>query len=747
MSTSSAARLSAIPRDLTAGLVVSLVALPLCLGIALASNAPLFSGLIAGIVGGILIGALSGSQTSVSGPAAGLTAIVAAQIATLGSFEAFLAAVVLAGCVQLALGFARAGSLARFFPTSVIKGLLAAIGVILILKQIPHVVGHDADPQGEMSFLQPDQENTITELLRMIGALHPGAALIGIASIALLLLWDRIKPLKGSLVPAPLAVVLFGVAMNLLFRGLGEGWRIETSHLVQVPVAATAGAFLGFLRTPDFALWADPTLYVAAVTIAIVASLETLLNLEAVDNLDPKRRHSPASRELVAQGVGNIACGFLGGLPVTSVIVRSSVNIGAGVETKLSTIFHGLLLLLSVMLLPGWLNMIPLSCLAAILLVTGFKLASPKLVRQMWSEGLYQFAPFAITVLAIVFTDLLMGVLIGLAVALGFILRSNFRRPLRKIVERHMGGELVHIELADQVSFLNRAALSRELDRMPKGGQILLDARTTDYIDPDVLDLIHDFQTRTAPARGVELSLVGFQKRYGQLEDRTQFVDYATRELQTALTPKQALQILVDGNERFRNGRRLTRDLVRQANATAAGQHPFAAVLSCIDSRVPAEIIFDVGVGDIFSARLAGNVAGKRALGSLEYACAVAGAKLVLVLGHTRCGAVTSTLEMKATGAVFTESTGCQHVQHIVDDIEHAIGEQNLEGFESMAAEDRERLINAVARNNVLHVARSLRERSPTLDKLAGEGRIAIVGALYDVTTRELEILTEAPNG
>jgi len=728
-----------MPRDLTAGLVVFLVALPLCLGIALASNAPLFSGLIAGIVGGLVVGAISGSQTSVSGPAAGLTAIVAAQIAALGSFEAFLAAVVLAGAMQIGLGILRAGSLAAFFPTSVIKGLLAAIGVILILKQTPHVFGHDSDPEGEMSFIQPDQENTFSELFAMFGDLHVGAAVIGLASIALLIMWGKIKPLRDSILPAPLAVVVFGVAMNIVFRGMGGDWLIEGNHLVQVPEAESLAGFLGFLQTPDFSLWASPALYMAAVTIAMVASLETLLNLEAVDNLDTKQRHSPPSRELIAQGVGNMTCGLLGGLPVTSVIIRSSVNVGCNVETKLSTVFHGLLLLLSVMLLPQYLNMIPLSCLAAILLLTGFKLASPALVKKMWEEGKTQFIPFIVTVLAIVFTDLLIGVLIGLVVAIGFILASNFRRPLRKIVEKHLGGEVVHIELADQVSFLNRAALIRELDSIPEGGQVLLDARTTDYIDPDVLDLVHTYQEKTGPARGVEVSLVGFQGRYGQLADRTEYVDFSTRELQDAMTPRQVLQVLKDGNERFQAGRRLTRDLVRQVGATAESQHPLAVVLSCVDSRSPAELIFDLGMGDIFSVRMAGNVAGRKVLGSIEYGCARNGAKLVLVVGHTQCGAVRAAVEAKQPPA----ESELENITHIVKDIQSVIEPDHLAGFSKMSESDKEKAVDSIARANVLNVMRSIPQRSDTLRALIAEGRIAVAGALYDVSTGEAEFFPE----
>ena len=735
---------STVRRDLAAGLVVSLVALPLCLGVALASGAPLFSGLIAGIVGGVLVGAISGSHTSVSGPAAGLTAIVAAQISVLGSFEAFLAAVAIAGLFQLGLGFARAGALARFFPTSVIKGLLAAIGVILILKQIPHVLGHDADPEGEMSFLQPDNQNTFTELARTVSDLHPGAAAIGLLSILLLIVWERVKPLKNSVLPAPLVVVLFGVGMSLLFRELGEGWSIGVSHLVNVPLAEDLQSFLGFMAGPDFAAWRSPTLYTAAITIAMVASLETLLNLEAVDKIDPKQQHSPASRELVAQGVGNLACGFLGGIPVTSVIVRSSVNIGAGVESKLSTIVHGTILLISIAFLPHWLNAIPLSCLAAILLVTGFKLASPALFRKMKSEGRYQFAPFLATVVAIVFTDLLSGVLVGLSVALAFILTSNFRMPIRKIVETHLGREVVHIELADQVSFLNRAALSRELDRVPEGGQVLLDARTTDYIDPDVLDLIHDYKDRTAPARRVGLSLLGFHERYERLEDRTLYVDYSSRSLQEALAPEQVLDILREGHARFRAGRRITRDLARQSSAITESQHPLAVVLSCVDSRVPVELIFDLGLGDIFSARVAGNVVGPAVLGSLEYACAVAGAKLVLVLGHTRCGAVTSAVERRSTGAEPDQVKGCRNLGDIVRHIDQAIGPETLSGFQQMSPTHRQALIDDVAKRNVLNVVKSLSADSEALGRLSDEHRILIVGAIYDVIGRDIEFLNAA---
>ncbi len=725
--------------DIKAGLVVFVVALPLCLGIALASDAPLLSGLLAGIVGGMIVGLFSGSHTSVSGPAAGLSAVVAAEIYSLGSFSAFLMAVILAGLIQIGLGVAKGGFIAAFFPTSVIKGLLAAIGIILILKQIPHLVGHDPDPEGDMSFFQPDFETTFSELLSIFGDFHFGASIIGILSLVLLIIWGTWKPLKDSAVPAPLVVVVFGVGMSLWFEQLGDPWRIGLSHLVQVPIANGLGEFSGLLEFPDYTQWTNPAVYIAGLTIAIVASLETLLNLQAVDRLDPQQRTSPPSRELVAQGIGNVTCGLIGGLPVTSVIIRSSVNVNTGGKTKLATLVHGTLLLISVPLIPTYLNLIPLSCLAAILLMTGVKLTSPALVRKMWSEGRYQFIPFAVTVAAIVFTDLLIGIVIGLTVSIGFILRSNMRHPVQRFVEKHLGGDVVHIVLANQVSFLNRAALSKVLNEVPRAGHVLLDARNTAYIDADVLDLIRDFKEETGPARGVEVSLVGFRNEYDQI----QYIDYSTRELQETMTPQQVLQILKDGHERVRTGRRLTRDFNRQVRVTAEGQHPLAVALSCIDSRMPVELIFDLGMGDIFSIRIAGNVTSPNVLASAEYGCGVAGAKLLIVIGHTRCGAVSAAVKLLDSRVTAAEATGCQHLDSVVNEIQrsaHGISHPAADGPHSP---ETAALIDAVARQNVMRVVKGIREESHTLDGLVRERRIAIVGAMYDVVTGGIEFLVE----
>ncbi|TWU59232.1 Carbonic anhydrase 2 [Rubripirellula tenax] len=730
---------SSLFRDILAGLVVFLVALPLCLGIALASGADLFSGLLAGIVGGLVVGAISGSHTSVSGPAAGLTAIVAAQIALLGSFRAFLLAVMIAGVIQIGFGIAKGGALSAFFPSSVIKGLLVAIGVILILKQIPHIFGHDTDPEGEMSFQQPDHENTLTELFTVIaGEIHVGAMAIGLLSVALLVLWDRIPALKKSLVPAPLIVVLFGVALSVCFRGLGENWIIEATHLVQIPTAANFSEFVGFLRLPDFSQVSNPAVYLAAVTIAVVASLETLLNLEAVDKLDSSKRNSPPSRELVAQGCGNVVCGLIGGLPITSVIVRGSVNVGAGAKSKFSAIFHGALLLVSVAILPRYMNMIPLSALAAILFVTGFKLASPKIFKQMWSQGRYQFVPFIITVVAIVFTDLLVGILIGLGTSVLFILNSNLRRPIRRIIETRVAGEVMHIELASQVSFLNRAAIDQIFSEAKRGSNLVIDATHTDYIDPDVLSLIRDFRDEIAPARGIAVNLRGFKPKY-QLKDEVQFADYSTREVQGQLSADQVIDILREGNRRFTSGKRLNRDLGSQVQATADGQSPLAAILSCIDSRVPAEIVFDLGVGDIFSVRVAGNVIGTKSLGSLEFAVGVSGVKTVVVLGHTRCGAVTNSVKLVVDQKSAQAVTGCEHLQSIVDEIKPSVPGLAVGALDQLSTVAFEEMVDQVSKQNVRHTVEQVINRSTVIREAVHQGRVKVIGALYDVKSGNIE--------
>jgi carbonic anhydrase/SulP family sulfate permease len=424
------------------------------------------------------------------------------------------------------------------------------------------------------------------------------------------------------------------------------------------------------------------------------------------------------------------------------VIVRSSVNLNAGAQTKLSAITHGSLLLICVTVFPQYLNLIPLSCLAAILLVTGIKLANPTLFRRMWADGRYQFIPFIVTLVAIVLTDLLVGILIGLAFSLAFILNSNLRRPIRRTVEKHLGEEVLHIELANQVSFLNRAALERVLESAPRGTHILLDARHSDYIDPDILALIREFRDVTAAAHGVQVSLRGFRTKY-QLKDEIQFVDFSTRELQDTISPAQVLQILRDGNDRFRTGHRLTRDFDRLVNATSQSQHPLAIVLSCSDSRTPAELIFDVGLGDIFSVRIAGNVTSRKILGSIELGCAVAGAKLIVVMGHTRCGAVTEAVNWACLPDGSKHASPCQHLESVVQEMQHSIDPAACREMSRWSDEQRLAFIDHVARDNVIRTVRQIADQCRTIGDLIDHGFVAIVGAIYDVCSGDIEFLSD----
>jgi MFS superfamily sulfate permease-like transporter len=502
------ARLSVTWRDdLPASIVVALVALPLCLGIALASGAPLFSGLIAGVVGGIVVGLLSGSQLMVSGPAAGLTAIVLSAIGSLGSYRVFLVAVVLAGLLQIVLGVLRAGIIGYYFPSSVIKGMLAAIGLILILKQFPHAVGYDANYAGDQSFVQADNETTFSAIGAALGRVQVGAVIISSISLLVLALWNRPPFKRLKLFPGPLAAVLLGIALNAVFAVVSPTLALGASHLVQLPVPGSAAEFLGQLSSPDWSAITRPAVFVTAVTLAIVASLETLLSLEATDKMDPYKREAPPSRELLAQGVGNTISGLIGGLPLTGVIVRSSANIAAGAKTRWSAVIHGVQLLLAVAFIPALLNRIPLAALAAILIYTGFKLAHPALFRTAWRIGVTHFVAFTTTIVAILLTDLLVGIAIGMTVGVFFILRDNLRAEVL-VPASPPGSVLRRYVLPTQLTFLNRASVVTTLEAIPPGSRVEVDGRNTQRIDYDVLEAIHDFK-QTARALGIDYRLVG----------------------------------------------------------------------------------------------------------------------------------------------------------------------------------------------------------------------------------------------
>lgn len=574
--------------DFASGLVVFLVALPLCLGIAMASGAPLFSGIISGIIGGIVVGYLSQSHLSVSGPAAGLTAIVLTSITDLGAFNIFLLAVVFAGLIQLVLGFLKAGSISNYFPNNVIEGMLAGIGVIILLKQIPHAFGYDADYEGDMSFNQADNQNTFSEILNMVDKVNFGAVIITLVSLLILILWPKIELFKKiKVVPPALVAVIVSILINEFFIQSGSSLQVLKEHLVSLPVPQSVDDFKAIIVFPDFYQIANPKVWIVAMTIAIVASIETLLCIEASDRMDAQKRYTNTNVELKAQGIGNLISGLLGGLPMTSVVVRTTANNAAGAKSKMSTIIHGILLLVSVLSIPFLLNKIPLATLAAVLLMIGYKLAVPNikhfakympsamnvmiaiivglLIAVKNSDNLYlklafgvavialivyiyfkakndrEFAvkinrnqylyfPFFATIIAVVFTDLLKGVALGMIISVYFVLKGNMQRAYVYRNGEYKDGDIIHIDLAEEVSFLNKAAIKETLTNIPENSNVIIDASKTVYIDFDVLTLIKEFKKSHSKTENIKVKLVGFKKVYNIQEtgdeDKHVFVEH-----------------------------------------------------------------------------------------------------------------------------------------------------------------------------------------------------------------------------
>ncbi len=516
-----------LKNDLPASIVVFLVALPLCLGIALASGAPFFSGIISGIIGGVVIGAVSGSKLSVSGPAAGLAALVLAAITNIGDFRLFLCAVVIAGIIQILMGLAKLGGIANYFPSSVIKGMLTSIGILIIAKQIPHAFGYDRDEKGNLTELFPFGNEDMHELLQPLNHVNVGVFLVCIISIIIMVIWDKpfIKN-RVKFIPGALVAVIISIMLNELFKATNSELLVEPEHLVTIKVAGSPSEFLGFFTFPDFNGFVNSKVIVTGVMIAIIASLETLLSIEAVDNIDPARNVTNTNRELFAQGIGNGISGLIGGLPITSVIVRSSANVNAGAKTKLSSILHGVLLLVCIIAIPTLLNMIPLSSLAAILFLTGYKLCKISVFKKMIGNGKYQYIPFFVTVTVILAIDLfgiyaplkgeglLIGVIAGLIAAIGAILHGNLKNSYYFHKEKHKEGNVISINLSEEVSFLNKASIRETLDHIPENSFLNIDASTTNYIDFDVLEIIKEFRDIKAPLKNISLTLRGFKDIY-----------------------------------------------------------------------------------------------------------------------------------------------------------------------------------------------------------------------------------------
>lgn len=714
--------------DLPAGIAVFLIAIPLSLGIALASGAPLFSGLIAGIISGIVVAPLSGSALGISGPTAGLAIIVWSAIDKLG-FNGFLLALVVAGIFQIIMGLSKAGVIAYYFPSSVINGMLSGMGFILFLKQLPHAMGYDRDYEGDTSFFQTDNYSSFSELAHMFEFSSPTAIMIALISLAIIILWEQpfMKKFRFfQLFQGILFAILIGTFINQGLHNFYPELALGGNHLVMIPVLKNTSDLWGQLHYPDFSQLNNPSIYLTALTLAVVASIKTLLSVEAVDKIDPYKRVTSTNRELIVQGIGNACSGLIGGLPLAQVIVRSSINIQSGAKTKTSGIIYGLLLLFAVILIPVLINKIPLASLASVLLVVGYKLIRPKAFKIMYKAGLYHFIPFCVTILGMIFTDLLIGLAIGMITALFSILLENYKSGFY-LNESHIGNKTI-LRLSEHISFLNKANIQQTLEQLPDHSEVVIDATRSKYIDYDVYEIIENFKIE-AQRKHIKLTIENL-RGFGVLEP-VENARASTYDAQQALTPTTVLALLKEGNERFVNNLKSNRNLLEQINDTRQGQFPIAIILSCMDSRTSVELIFDQGLGDVFSARVAGNVINNDILGSMEYACKLAGSKLIVVLGHSHCGAI--------KGAC--ANVELDHLSGLLHKIKPAVDAVQAQEYGKISASNNE-LVQKVADKNVRMTVEQIKSKSPLLNTLLKSGEIDIVGGMYDIETGKVKFYT-----
>ena len=700
-------------KDIPASIVVFLVALPLCLGIALASGAPLASGLIAGIIGGLVIGYISKSGTSVSGPAASVSAVAFAAIASLGNYELFLVAVVISGVFQIILGVLKAGLIADYMPTSIIKGLLAGIGIILIISQLPYAFGLNLPKDGLIDYSSGYLRQSRDMLPQLWNAFSPGALIISIISLATILFWER-TPFKNlNWFPASLFVVFMGVLINLIFKIILPDLYLSGPTLVTIPSIENIANFFIF---PDFRGFLNLEVWTIAIAITIVASIATLLNIEATDNLDPHKRKTPPNRELIAQGIGNTLSGLVGGLPITSVIVRSSVNIDAGAQTKLSTILHGLLLLVSVLFLSRIINMIPLASLAIVLIVIGYKLASVDVFKKLYKKGWDQFVPFVVTTIGIVFIDLLVGILIGSMVAVYYLLKSNYHNPFFIENYKSVEGELISLELSNEVSFLNKASIKNTLWRIPRNSNLIIDATFSSFIDKDVLEIMEDFQNTFAVEHNINVSIVGLKDEY---KSGIEFdFDKVHQNIQTSqvTSPEIALSLLIEGNQRYVQGSFIYKRLRNSKNVYETVNTAFVLAIGCLDLREPFHIILDTDIGEVVPVRTALNLLNKESLNNIEIVCDTQDIKLILFMAHSDNKLMARSLDEYARGQS-TELSAILKNSLLPDD----------PSIDTMDEGEKNEYINTLVQRNVNKSLKYILTHSPLIKKQVEEGNLGVV--------------------
>lgn len=709
--------------DLVAGLVVFLVAIPLCLGVALACGAPLYSGIISGICGGLVVGILSNSQLSVSGPSAAIVAIMLTAASYLKDFNSILLAIFLSGILQLFMGKKRYGFFADYIPSNVIQGMLSAIGLLLIIKQAPLAFTLSQN-SNDLNILLVDTAEGLGAHPSINFSLHLNSGALFLSGLSLITLFycEHTKNQWLKYFPAPILVVIFGTLINEWFLYENSIFAQHGALLVNLPTYDSLDTFWQALAKPNWDALNQPKVYLFALLIASVTSLETLLNVTATERLDPRHQRIDKDKELIAQGFGNIMAGLLGGIPVSSAVVRSSVNIQSQAKTKVATIFHGILLLLTFFLIPKVLNRIPLCILASILIYTGYRLTKPSIYQYIYKQGPSRFIPFIITVVAIISFNLLIGIILGLLANLFYILKTNSTARIDIIAENYPTGTTHRLLLPQQTTFLNKASIVAELDAIPDESQLIIDARYAQYIDKEIIEYINEFKNEQAPIRQISLNLIGFKEHY-DIHDHINFINVTTYDTQSQLSPLDVLDILKQGNERFIHDQGIHRSNMMDIHHTAATQHPLAIVLGCIDSRVPVETVFDMTMGDLFCVRVAGNVVNDDVLASIEYACHVVGAKLIVVLGHTRCGAIQAACDQVEQG----------HITQLLAKITPSIRLE--EDLNKIKQQQNYNFIDQVTHTNIAHSMLDIFDRSHILKTMLKDGKIGIIGAMYDVST------------
>lgn len=713
--------------DIASSIVLFLITIPLCLGIALASGAPLFSGLTSAIIGGIIVGLISGSNISVTGPTPGMTALTIVSIAQLGDFNTFLLALCFAGIVQIFLGIIRAGFIAEYLPYSVIQGALCAIGILLIIKLLPFTFSMATNLfEMKSNLLEMTEAIKFNDVFAISYHLNTGAILISVITVAILIYFDKNKIKRLFSIPGPLIAIIFAILLNELFILSNSRLAQITPQLINLPNYDGIFNLISQIPHPDWSKINNPQIYFIGIFIGLVASMESLVSIKAIEKLKKNRHYLSTDRELLSQGTGNFISGLFGGLPMTAAIIQTSINLEAGAKTKFATIFHGFLILFTILFIPETLNRIPVCSLATILIYTGYKLTDPKIYIGVSRQGLDRFLPFLATVIGIVIFNVMFGLILGLLFSLFFILKSNSETRFDIIQEVYPNGITNRLILPQQTTFLNKASLAAELESIPKDSQLTIDARYSNFIDKEVIEFLKTFKEELAPHRNISLNLIGFKKNY-DLHNYIDFINVTTYDVQASLTPSRVLTILKEGNLRFLKDTRLHRSVQTDIKYTAKTQHPIAVVLGCIDSRVPVETIFDMSFGDLFCIRVAGNVVNNDILASIEYASAVAGAKLIVVLGHTRCGAIQAASDNVIHG----------HITELLNKIKPAITAETKTQNERNSK--NQTFIQNVTNLNVANTIDKIYRDSEILRNLIDTGDCGLTGAIYDVNTGEVD--------